>query len=152
MTRQELEYLRKNEDRTLLMVINEVSKAFHEKMSEKEDVIFKKDETSRKILGILSRKGGLTQNDLVRAIHMKGSTVSVALTKMESMGLIKRIDNPQDMRSIRVYLTEKGYEQSKKIKQILAEEDKKLMRGIAPKDASKTLDVLEIILDNLVSE
>ena len=119
MTRQELEYLRKNEDRTLLMVANEVCKAFHEKIIENDEILFKKDQTSRKILSILSRKGGLTQNDLVRAIHMKGSTVSVALSKMEAMGFIIRVENPQDLRSIRVYLTEKGYEQSKRTKPII---------------------------------
>jgi DNA-binding MarR family transcriptional regulator len=82
---------------------------------------------------------------------MKGSTVSVAISKMESMGFIKRVDSTSDKRATRVFLTEKGYNHSKKTKDILDRQERNLMQGIAPNDAKKAFDVLEIILEHLVT-
>ena len=152
MTKKELEYLRNNEERTLITVACEISKAFHEKIMENDEILFKKDETSRRILGILTQTPGITQSDIVRAIHMKGSTVSIAISKMESMGLIKRVESTSDKRATRVFLTEKGYNHSKKTKAILDSQEHTLMQGIAPNDAKKAFDVLEMILENLATE
>lgn len=152
MKKEQLEIIRKNEDRTLMMVVNEVSKTFREKISRLEETLLIKANTEREILAILSYKNGLTQNDLARATNTKGSTVSIAISKLESMELIKRTASTQDKRCVRVYLTEKGYDQNKKVKQILDREDKNIMRGISLKDAKYALDILEIMLDNMVED
>lgn len=150
MKKEQLELIRRNENRTLMMVINEVSKLFQERTSKLEEMLFIKEQTGRKILAILSYKNGLTQNDLARAVNAKGSTVSASVSKLENMGLIKRIASEQDKRCIRVYLTKKGYEQNKRIKEILDREDKAIMSGISAKDAKNAMDILEMMLDNMV--
>lgn len=149
MNKLDLEKLRENPNRTLLMVANEVVKLFEDKIS-KNDVIMFKDKTARLILAYLSRYDGATQHELVKATQMKGSTVSVAITKMEKEGFVKRVQDEYDMRATRVFLTKKGLEISNSHKNILSKTDETIMKDIPERDERVAMYVLEKMLDNLV--
>ena len=85
--------------KTALMLVNEISKVFDGIMAKCPENVFFNEKTSRLIIMILSHRDGLTQSELVKATHMKGSTVSVAITKMEETGYVKRLNNQYDLRS-----------------------------------------------------
>lgn len=140
-----------NEERTLLMVINEIAKVFDDIMSQCPENLFATDKTPRLILMLLSFKDGMTQSELVNATHMKGSTVSIAINKLEEMGLVRRVDNPADKRSYRIFLTEKGINYNYNIENVLKEKDLLSVKGIAPKDIKSAMNVLNTILDNLTN-
>jgi DNA-binding MarR family transcriptional regulator len=140
-----------NEERTLLMVINEIAKVFDDLMSKCPENLFSTDKTPRLILMLLSFKDGMTQSELMKATHMKGSTVSVAINKLEELGLVRRVDNPADKRSYRIFLTEKGIIYNDGIESVLKEKDELSVKGIAPKDIKSAMNVLNTILDNLTN-
>ena len=140
-----------NEERTLLMVINEIAKVFDDIMSQCPENLFSTDKTPRLILMLLSFKDGMTQSELVNATHMKGSTVSIAINKLEEMGLVRRVNNPADKRSYRIFLTEKGINYNDNIENVLKEKDLLSVKGIAPKDIKSAMNVLNTILDNLTN-
>ena len=140
-----------NEERTLLMVINEIAKVFDDIMSQCPENLFATDKTPRLILMLLSFKDGMTQSELVNATHMKGSTVSIAINKLEEMGLVRRVDNPADKRSYRIFLTENGINYNDNIENVLKEKDLLSVKGIAPKDIKSAMNVLNTILDNLTN-
>ncbi|MBQ7353011.1 MAG: MarR family transcriptional regulator [Clostridia bacterium] len=104
---------------------------------------------SRYILLTLSVEDCLTQNQLVRLTHLKGSTISVALEKMELEGLIEREEDMYDGRQHRVFLTNKGYEIKKSIDEAIKEIEKKAFDGLLPKDISRASEVLSSIINNL---
>ena len=81
---------------------------------------------------------------------MKGSTVSVAVTKMEDEGYLVRKSNENDMRSVKIYLTKKGRMLSDRTKNYLEQIDSKIMYGIAERDIRITKYVLEKMIDNLL--
>ena len=139
----------KMENKNAMMLVYEISKLFDETISKHPENIFANEKTSRLILMILSSNDGISQSELVKATHMKGSTVSVAISKMEDMGYIVRENNPYDMRSVKVYLTEKGRQLNGRIKEIINVEEANIMSGISPKELRITLLVLETMLDNL---
>jgi len=149
MNKLDLEKLRENPNRTLLMIANELIKLFENEISKKEVVMFK-DKTSRLILAYLSMWDGATQHELVKATQMKGSTVSVAITKMENEGYVKRVQDEYDMRATRVYITKKGLEISTKHKKLLDSIDSSLMTDISERDIRVARYVLEKMLDNLI--
>lgn len=149
MNKLDLEKLRENPNRTLLMIANELIKLFEDEISKKEVVMFK-DKTSRLILAYLSMWDGATQHELVKATQMKGSTVSVAITKMENEGYVKRIQDEYDMRATRVYITKKGLEISTEHKRLLDSIDSSLMTDIPERDIRVARYVLEKMLDNLI--
>ena len=140
-----------NEERTLLMVINEISKVFDDLMSKCPENLFSTDKTPRLILMLLSFKDGMTQSELMKATHMKGSTVSVAINKLEELGFVRRVDNPADKRSYRIFLTEKGIIYNDNIEDVLKKKDELSVKGIAPKDIKSAMGVLNTILDNLTN-
>ena len=140
---------RAEEEKTILMLINEISKLFDELMAKCPENIFYNEKTSRLIILMLSINDGLSQSELVELTHMKGSTVSVAITKLEGLGYVKRVENPYDMRSVKVYLTAKGRELDESIRRIINEKDSEIMNGISQKEIRITLSVLNTMLKNI---
>ena len=132
------------------MVINEIAKVFDDIMSKCPENLFATDKTPRLILMLLSYKDGMTQSELMKATHMKGSTVSIAINKLEELGLVRRLDNPADKRSYRIFLTEKGINYNDSIENVLKEKDELSVKGIAPKEMKSAMNVLNTILDNLI--
>ncbi|MBQ9744979.1 MAG: winged helix-turn-helix transcriptional regulator [Clostridia bacterium] len=135
--------------KTAMMLVNEISKIFDGILAKCPENIFFNEKTSRLIIMILSHRDGLTQSQLVKETHMKGSTVSVAITKMENMGYVKRINNQYDMRSVRIYLTEKGRNLNETMMKIVTELDEQIMKGISPREARAALSVLNTMLINV---
>ena len=150
MKKKDIEALRENPNRSVLMIVNEISKIFEESIMKNEEILFLKEKTARMILAHLSHHNGVTQNELVRATQMKGSTVSVSINRLEEQGYVKREPHPYDMRATLVYLTKKGIELSEKTKKIFDSRDQEIMHGISERDIRTTKYVLEKMLDNLV--
>ena len=90
---------------------NEISHIFHAKMRE----INESEDTAtppgtRLVLSFLAIEDGVTQLELVNATHLRPPTRSIILKKLEEDGLVERRRDEQDLRAIRVYLTELGRE------------------------------------------
>ena len=149
MNRNQLEEIRQNPNRTLLMMVNELSKLFEDSILEINIPILK-EKTARMILTYLSHHDGVSQQQLVNITQMKGSTVSVAVTKMENGGLLLRKDDEYDMRVVKIYLTKKGRQIADQIKSALYERNEKIMYGLSERDIRIAKYVIEKMIDNLV--
>lgn len=149
MKLDDLDYLRNKQKRTPLTVVNQLSKSFEDSMIKIVDNPFLKEKTARFVLLYLSFNDGASQNELVKITQMKGSTVSVAVSKLESLGLVKREQSEHDLRAVRVCLTDKGRRQEQEIEKVLKEKEEKIMKGISERDIKTTIYVLEKMLDNL---
>ncbi len=60
------------------------------------------------VLRFLYDEDGVTSIDLGKKTELDSSTMTGILDRLESAGFIVRKDNPDDRRSIRIHLTEKG--------------------------------------------
>jgi len=56
----------------------------------------------------LWRTDGLTQSELAHRLHVAPATVTIALQRMERIGLIKRRSDQRDQRVSHVFLTDRG--------------------------------------------
>ncbi len=56
-------------------------------------------------LRYLWEEDGLTQRELSKRVHVKETTIVAVINEMESLGLIKRVRNPDDRRKYIVSLT-----------------------------------------------
>ena len=125
--------------------------------SEYEEIIAKETETNkilnqravRSILKILSINNGISQNYLAREVHLKGSTVCVALSQMEKQGYIKRADSETDKRKVNVYLTPKGYDLKKEIEVIVQKTEDKMLSNLNASERYDLQSTLLKILNNL---
>ncbi|WP_125154281.1 MarR family winged helix-turn-helix transcriptional regulator [Clostridium rectalis] len=71
------------------------------------------------VLFILNKKDGQSQKELATKMNIKPATATVMLKRMEKSGFIKRIQDEQDQRVIRVYITDKGRETIKEVKKVI---------------------------------
>lgn len=99
---------------TEMMLMHEVTKLFHEYVRE-EQADDRRTQTFRYLLHHLSVEDGRSQLELSHLLHISPPSVSVALQKMEADGYILRESDPRDLRSVRVYLTEKGRDADRKV-------------------------------------
>ncbi len=59
---------------------------------------------------------GINQTNLAKLMNVAPPTVSLILKRLEKMGLILRKSDPDDMRTLQMFLTEKGEEEIKNLK------------------------------------
>ncbi|MBQ9085951.1 MAG: MarR family transcriptional regulator [Clostridia bacterium] len=104
------------------------------------------------VLSMLALHDGIRQLDLVRHTHLRAPTISAILKKMEGEGLVERKSDPQDMRAVRVYLTEEG----RALDRIHIGEIRKLasiaLQGLSEEEIGTLMRLLPRIRDNLLSD
>lgn len=143
-------FLESNESTiSTITLANMLAKVFEEKISEITDVDFLNQKASRFILFTLGVNDGISQNDIVRATHLKGSTISVALSKLEKEGYVTRENDTYDQRQIRVYLTEEGMKLNEKRRNIIDDLEKKAFKGLTLKEEKNAAFVLATMIKNL---
>ena len=124
--------------------------------SEYDDAISKKvgdnkilkQKSVRSILKILSLHSGISQNDLAREVHLKGSTISLALDLMEKEELIRREQSSTDKRKINVFLCSKGFELKKELDKMIDDTENELLSSLSDTERYMLTEILNKILIN----
>lgn len=136
----------------VIILSNLLSKIYDERLSDMTDDVFLNQKSTRFVLAVLSKKEGITQNDLVRVTHMKGATISITIGNLEEKGMVTRVPDRYDQRCMRVYLTEKGWELNQKREKILNELEQKGNKSITPRELKDTVFVLKNYVEQLLNE
>lgn len=100
-------------------------------------------------LSHVARAGAARQNVLAERMAVEAMTLSSALDRLESRGLIERRQDPGDRRAKLVHLTSEGEAVLAKIQPIAAELRADASKGIAPADWLRFLDTLKQVRANL---
>ena len=82
----------------------------HRKLVEKRICSLGIHPSQHHFLMYLSRHGACSQNSIAEAMEVSASTVAVSLKKLEKGGYIEKQSSPEDCRSNRIVLTQKGEE------------------------------------------
>ena len=138
-------------DKTLMMVVGDVHRLFGHLIY---DLITKKGipNTVNCILFHLVRNESLTQVEIVNKTHLRAPTISVALQKMESDGLIKRVSNDSDQRYLKVSITEDGYKLYSEMDKAIHEMDISLTSDIDKEELEIAKKVLKKISSKMLEE
>lgn len=84
------------------------------------------------ILSRLVQEDGLTQNNLTGTLRVDPSIITRVVKQMEhEYGWIRRRRDPQDNRLMRVYLTDKGREQSQSLDEKVTNLERRLTRCLS---------------------
>ena len=90
-----------------------------------------------------------TQGNIAKYLNLNSSTMSGIIDRLESKGLVARLPNPDDKRTVFISLTSKGSKLLDESPQLL---HKQLSRGLEklPKEKIKQInEALEILVDSL---
>ena len=97
----------------------------------------------RSLLFHLAHNDGCSQRFLAKKAGLQPSTVSIALDKMERDGYVYREKSENDLRAVRLHLTEKGKRIDKIIRERIAEMDKNFSSTVSPEEKELLISLLE---------
>jgi len=101
------------------------------------------------ILMQLFQEDNLCQYDLAARVGVDVSTMTKALQRIESYGLVIRHSDPKDSRVMRVCLTGQGRALEDKILSMWSEVEHQTMVGFSAEERSLLIALLQRVTDNL---
>ena len=129
-------------------LVMEISRLLRARMQREESGVMAQN-TARIVLSHLAASGGMGQLDIVHLTHLKPSTVSVLLHRMEHEGYITRVPSENDRRAVRVTLTEKGIAFDRDRLQRLCTNDQQALIGFSSEEQATLEALLLRMRDNL---
>lgn len=100
-------------------------------------------------LRILWERDGLTQRELSDEAGVMESSTHAAIKAMEEMGYVKRVQLPENRKTVYVHLTPKGRGLRAKLEPIAKAVNRDAVRGLAAKDVETARRVLLAVTENL---
>ena len=100
-------------------------------------------------LRILWERDGLTQRELSDEAGVMESSTHAAIKAMEEMGYVKRIQLPENRKTVYVHLTPKGRALKTKLEPLAKAVNKDAVQGLAPRDVETAKQVLLAVTANL---
>lgn len=100
-----------------------------------------------RIAGLLMGERGITQKDLAEKLSVRAATLSVAITKLEKQGLVKRKVNSEDKRV--QFLTLTTNKKISQVDQLLIELEAMVCEGINKRELAITQKVITQLIENL---
>lgn len=101
------------------------------------------------MLMIVEKNEGITQNQIAEKLNLRPATVAIVLRRMEKAGLINRKQDENDRRLQRVYLTEKGKDQCKFLKEQMQKTESIALHGFSDEEKNQLKEFLDRIVANL---
>ena len=132
------------------MLVNEIARLFHARMRKYDLSGVMTQDSARLIMRALAHGDGVSQVALCDTTHLKAPTVSVTLGRMENEGLVERRQDPMDLRTTRVYLTELGKAHNRRVCERLRGLDTELMEGFSEEESELLKKLLERMRDNIL--
>ena len=101
------------------------------------------------VLAALKEGNSLQQKDLARLARIEQPSMAAILKRMERDGLVKRMENPRDMRSQTIALTPKAMERLPEARKIVMQGNTEAIAGLSPEEIEALTRLLEKVNDNL---
>lgn len=102
-------------------------------------------------LRILWEREGLTQRELSNETNLTEPSTVIMLNQMEQSGLIRKENDPEDRRKLRVFLTPKARRLEKKLLPIAVQLNEMAAGGISDEDLEAFLRVAGRMTENLLA-
>lgn len=102
-----------------------------------------------RVLHALWRKNGLSQKEIGKQLNIKPSTVTVMINRMEKAGLVKRVQDKEDLRVSKIYLEEKAIELKDEIKQVSKNINDETFAGFSEEEKDIINNFLNRMSENL---
>ena len=94
------------------------------------------------IISAASKNPDLILKDIKDCLHIPQSTLSSSVSKLEKMGLIRRVINRRDLRSYSVELTDDGKDIMREHERIDAEQVKRVVLPLEPDEREELISLV----------
>lgn len=93
-------------------------------------------------LAALLKTGPTSQRDLAESMNIRAATLSEQIARLERSGLVNRVANEKDRRSVVVSLTEEGKKEARKCQRERAKLNEELFAVLTDEDKEQLTDIL----------
>lgn len=90
-------------------------------------------------------QGGITPKEIAGALHVENSTISGVLDRMQKQGLVTRILNPENRRSIHVKATAKGMSLKEPLLQEVEQLNQQVLQDLTAQEQVQLFNLLRRI-------
>ncbi len=132
-----------------LKLIGAISKELFNEEKSRESKTVSMSKSVKQILFALAQKDGVTQLDIVKSTNLKAPTVSISLQKMEKDGYVTRVPDSYDLRSVRVFLSDKGKNIYENAVSYIQTSESRIMKNISAREVEQLSDILGKIYSNM---
>lgn len=101
------------------------------------------------LLFTLNKEDGQSQKELAEKLNVRPSTMTVMLKRMEKGNLVKRMQDLDDQRISRVYITEVGKEICEKSRKIMNQTEEEMFGNLTGDEKVILRRLLLVVKDNL---
>ncbi|MEJ7819451.1 MAG: MarR family transcriptional regulator [Rubrobacteraceae bacterium] len=101
------------------------------------------------VLLCLWKEDGLTPSELASRLKVEPGTVSKVLSRMEKVDLVTRRSDPEDARSYKVYLTERGRALREPVESRWQEVEDRMVEELSPEEKVVLYRLLSRVRNNL---
>ncbi|QSX07931.1 MarR family transcriptional regulator [Alkalibacter rhizosphaerae] len=101
------------------------------------------------LLFLLDREGGLSQKLLAEKINIKPSTLTTMLKCMEANGLVEKVQDQEDKRVLRVFLTTAGQKTVAAAKKIMNRLSDEMLADFDGEEVELFYNMMEKVKGNL---
>jgi DNA-binding MarR family transcriptional regulator len=102
-----------------------------------------------RVLSHLWQQDGLQQSELAICTDRNRANVTRVIDILEREGIVKRVDDPNDRRVFRIFLTEKGKSLKTETAKCAAQSIKDSLKGLSQSEIESCTNVLLKIKENL---
>ena len=94
-------------------------------------------------------EGQVNQRDMEEGVSIKRSSVTSILNNMEKAGFITRIQDPEDARAKKLFLTQEGKQMDQQLGDFVAESEKQLTQGMTEAEVALMKILLKKAIENI---
>lgn len=110
------------------------------------------NEGQPRLLRILGKHPNLSQVELARISNLKPATITAALKRLDKLGLIRRTADENDLRIMRINLTEEGKKLNEDLKILFLEIEEDCFTGFSMEEREMMANYLLRMKENLMSD
>lgn len=103
------------------------------------------------VLAYLSRHDGMIQSDLAAVLELGKAALGGLIDRLEATGLIERRPDATDRRVKRVYLTSRGNQTVKEMRELSHEMSEQILQGLDLEQRLQLADMLNQVKHNLLA-
>jgi len=98
------------------------------------------------ILKCLWDEDGRTPKQIADILGLDGSTITGILDRMENKGFVKRTENPEDRRTLKLVITEKGLNLQKPVENVVDEVNHDILKIFTEDEQNQFKDFLRGVI------
>jgi len=95
------------------------------------------------IINSLSEDNGITFQQLAERLHLSNATLTGIVDRLEKIGLAERLPNPDDRRSTKISLTEKGSGLTAELKELMMTANQRFLTALSREEEAMLRGLLK---------